>query len=84
MNMHFPFAKTSIAARTSEEEDIIKSLKEIRDNIEGVYDRLNYSQDELITDSLNYELLALKSRHRFYLQKAKELRVKNCNYYGSV
>lgn len=63
--------------RTSEERDIIKSLNDIRENIEYVYDRMNYSSDALITDSLTYELLALKSRHQFYLEKARELNLKS-------
>ena len=80
MSISIPFsvsgAKSRKAARTPEEQDIIRSLGEIRNNMNSVYDRLNYSSDELITDSLNYELLALRSRHRFYIQKAKELRLR--------
>ena len=61
--------------RPKEEADILNSIAEVRENMRILYERMNYTSDHLMSDSLAYELLALKNRHRYFIEKAKELKI---------
>ena len=58
-----------------EEYDILNSIRQIQEDMKLLHDRFNYAASELITDSLTYELLALKSKHKYFIMMAKELKL---------
>lgn len=55
---------------------LIAALRSIEDKMEQTENQLNYATDELLIDSLIFEMEALNKRYAYYLRLCRELNVR--------
>lgn len=67
------YGPTFRQAFQSEAKAVSDSIRETRDRMDIVYNNLNHSSDALTIDILSYELKSLACKHKFYIQRAKEM-----------
>ena len=56
-------------------KELADTLRSIERDIDNVENKLNYTTDNLLTDSLIFEMAALYKRHAYYLGLCRELKV---------
>lgn len=53
--------------------EIVETLHDIESRLKAAENRLNYTTDELMTDSIIFEMKSLYKQHTYYLRLCKEL-----------
>ncbi len=64
--------KSAPVSEDLENLDIIREIKQTQKEIDRAYERFQNLTDNDLLEACIYELQALKSRHSFYLKRAKE------------
>lgn len=55
-----------------EREEIIKAVDNLKNELEQVHCRLNYTTEPLLIDSIIYEMKSIQKRYEYYIRLCKE------------
>lgn len=55
-----------------ERDELLKAADSVRDELNRVHCRLNYTTEPLLIDSIIYEIKALQKRYEYYIKLCKE------------
>lgn len=69
--------------RNTDNEDLIKIIYDLKDELEFVHRNLNYATDIALIDSLIYEIKSLNSKYEYYIKLCKEKGL-NANKYNKI
>lgn len=64
--------KQEKAEDNPEREEIIKTVDNLKNELEQVHCRLNYTTEPLLIDSIIYEMKAIQKRYEYYIRLCKE------------
>ncbi len=58
--------------REEHEADLVYEIHRTRELLEEAYDRFNMENDEMMLDSIIYEIQSLRAKYRFLLKLARD------------
>lgn len=64
--------KTEKETDNFEKAEIIKAVDSLKEELNQVHCRLNYTTEPLLIDSIIYEMKALQKRYEYYIRLCKE------------
>ena len=62
-----------------DEKNILENIKKIRDSLRVLENKLNYETNNDLIDSYIYEIKALQTRYKFYIDLCKEKKIRFMN-----